>query len=185
MPCAPSAITPPPVLRQNWETLAQLASWWSKPLDVNVWHHTVFIRSSVLRRKPVNLLPLGFEAQINKLSWWFYGSNHQTVAAGFEAQTGKTERVVLRPIHKNRSHRIWDQTERNHWPWFWGWTKKPTLLISLCTVQITHSVTRPLDRPTTKYPTYAWSFSVLCTKSLTDALILVIAGLKLIDYLCN
>jgi hypothetical protein len=30
----------------------------------------------------------------------------------FEAQTRKPERVVLRPNHKNHSHRFWDQTNR-------------------------------------------------------------------------
>jgi hypothetical protein len=34
---------------------------------------------------------LGFEAQIKKPSWWFWGPNHQIVATSFEAQTGKPE----------------------------------------------------------------------------------------------
>jgi hypothetical protein len=88
MPPPPSTITPLPVLRQNWKTLARLASRWSKPLDVDVCSHTVFIRWSVLRRKPINLLPLGFEAQTKKPSWWFCGPNHQIVATGFEAKPG-------------------------------------------------------------------------------------------------
>jgi hypothetical protein len=88
MPHAPSAIAPPPVLRQNWETLAQLASWWSKPPDVDMCSHTVFIRSSVLRHKLTNHLTRGFEAQTKKPPWWFCGPNHQTVAADFGAQTG-------------------------------------------------------------------------------------------------
>jgi hypothetical protein len=58
MPRAPSTIAPPPVLRQNCETLARLASWRSKPPDVDTWPHTIFIRSSVLRRKLKSLLPL-------------------------------------------------------------------------------------------------------------------------------
>jgi hypothetical protein len=43
----------------------------------------------------------------------------------------------------------------NRRPWFSGSTKKPALLVSTCTVQTTHSATRPLDRPTTEYPTCA------------------------------
>jgi hypothetical protein len=138
-------------------------------------NHTVFICSSVLRHKPINLLPLGFEVQTKKSLRWFCWSNHQTAATGFEIQTGKPERVVLRPNHKNRSHRFWGQTGRNCRPCFWGWTKKPALLVSLCTVQITHSVTWPLDRLATKYPTCAWPSPVLCTKSPTPASILVTA----------
>jgi hypothetical protein len=34
-------------------------------------------------------IPFGFEAQTKKPSRWFWGPNHQTVAAGFEAQTEK------------------------------------------------------------------------------------------------
>jgi hypothetical protein len=116
------------------ETLARHASWWSKPPDVDVCPDTVFIRSSVLRCKLTNLLPLGFEAQTKKLLRWFYGPNHQTTATSFEAQTGKPEQVVLKPNHKNRSHWFWGQIRRNCRPWFWGWTKKLALLISLCTV---------------------------------------------------
>jgi hypothetical protein len=37
-------------------------------LDVDACPHTVFIRSSVLRHKPTNLLPLGFETQTKKKS---------------------------------------------------------------------------------------------------------------------
>jgi hypothetical protein len=39
--------------------------------------------------QPINQSLLGFEAQTKKPSWWFWGPNHQTVAADFEAQTGK------------------------------------------------------------------------------------------------
>jgi hypothetical protein len=123
----------------------------------------------------INHSPLGFEAQTKKLSRWFCGPNHQPAAAGFEAQIGKPERVVLRPNHKNRSHWFWGQTGRNHRLWFWGLTKKPALLISLCTVQTTHSVTWPLNHSATEYPTCAWPSPILCTKFPTSALILVAA----------
>jgi hypothetical protein len=90
MPRAPLVVAPLPVLRQNLETLARLASRWSKPLDVDACPHTVFICSSVLRHKLINLLPLGFETQTKKPSWWFWGLNHQTVNLGFEVQTKKS-----------------------------------------------------------------------------------------------
>jgi hypothetical protein len=47
MPRAPHVVAPSLVLRQNLETLALLASRWSKPLDIDVCPHTIFIRSSV------------------------------------------------------------------------------------------------------------------------------------------
>jgi hypothetical protein len=57
--------------------------------------------------------------------------------------------------------------------WFLiGSTKKPALLISMCTVQIKHNVIRPLDTPTTEYPTYA-TIPVLCTSSPTLIMILI------------
>jgi hypothetical protein len=51
----------------------------------------------------INWRSLGFEAQTKKLSRWFWGSNHQTRAVSFEAQTRKPPP-----------------------PWFWGSTKKST-----------------------------------------------------------
>jgi hypothetical protein len=72
-PHAPPTVTPSPVLGQNWETLARVASQWSKLLGVDACPHTVFIRSSVLRHKSINLLPLGFEVQTKKPSRWFWG----------------------------------------------------------------------------------------------------------------
>jgi hypothetical protein len=88
MPRAHPAVTPPPVLRKNWETLAQVVSRWSKPPDIDACPQTVFIHLSVLRRKLKSLLPLGFEAQTKKPSWWFCGPNHQTTAAYFRPKPG-------------------------------------------------------------------------------------------------
>jgi hypothetical protein len=104
MPRAPSVVAPSPVLRQNWETLARLASRWSKTSYVNACPHTIFIHSSVLRCKPTNLLSLGFEAQTKKSSQWFWGLNYQTVKLGFEAQT------------KKQSQWFWGQTTDKPWP---------------------------------------------------------------------
>jgi hypothetical protein len=49
------------------------------------------------------------------------------------------------------------------------------LMSSTCTMWITHGVTRPPNRLATEYLTYAWSSSILCTKSPTPASILVAA----------
>jgi hypothetical protein len=89
MPCAPPAVAPSPISRQNKETLAWLALRRSKLSDVDVCPHSIFICSSILRRKPTNLLPHSFEAQTKKLSWWFWCPNHQTVDFGFEVKTKK------------------------------------------------------------------------------------------------
>jgi hypothetical protein len=40
--------------------------------------------------QPINWSLLDFEAQTKKSSWWFWGPNHQTRAAGFEAKPGET-----------------------------------------------------------------------------------------------
>jgi hypothetical protein len=86
MPRAPPTVAPSLVLRQNWETLAWIASWWSKLPNVDACPHTVFIDSSGLRRKPIDLLPLGFEVQTKKPSQWFWGPNHQTVNLAISKQ---------------------------------------------------------------------------------------------------
>jgi hypothetical protein len=39
--------------------------------------------------QPTNHSPLSFEVQTKKSSRWFWGPNHQIIAAGFEAQTEK------------------------------------------------------------------------------------------------
>jgi hypothetical protein len=75
-------------MMQKW-VLHELASQWSMSSNVNVCPHTIFSRSSVLRYKPTNLLPLGFEVQTKKHSQWFWGLNHQTIDLSFEAQTKK------------------------------------------------------------------------------------------------
>jgi hypothetical protein len=177
---APLVVTPPPVLKADWETWVRYASMWSKPPDLDVC-----LTPSSLRR---------FCGATDKSKHaWSYGLNQENID------------VILRTKLSNRSYRFWGQTERNHrhrfwgqtgeirrhqfWgqtgenrssgfeakpltnrrPWFWGSTKKPALLISTCTVQTTHSTTRP---PST-WP--VWPSSVLCTRSPTPATILIAA----------
>jgi hypothetical protein len=84
-------------------------------------------------------------------SCWFWGPNWKTRPSGFE----------VKPLTNRR-------------PWFGGSTKKLALIASLGTVQTTHNVTRPLDHPATEYPTCAWSSQVLCTRSSTPTMILVV-----------
>jgi hypothetical protein len=51
--------------------------------------------------QPTNHKPLSFEAQNKKPVRWFCGLNHQTVAAGFEAQTGKPADLGFEAEQKN------------------------------------------------------------------------------------
>jgi hypothetical protein len=113
MPCAPPVIAPP-VLRQNWETLPRLASWWIKPPNVDACPHIIFIRSSVLRSKPTNLLPHGFEAQTKKPSWWFWGLNNQTVDLGFEVQTKKPSLWFWGIVWNTCTREKWDPDRLLH-----------------------------------------------------------------------
>jgi hypothetical protein len=95
MPRAPPIIAPSPVLRQNWETLDRVASRRSKTPYVDSCPHTVFIRSSVLRRKPTNHMVLmpkprncrsDFEAQITKPSTLVLSSKPRNRRSGFEVK---------------------------------------------------------------------------------------------------
>jgi hypothetical protein len=125
-------IAHPPVLRLDWKTLAQLASWRSKPPDVDACPHIVFIRSSILSQKPINLLPLSFEAQTKKSLQWFCGPNHHTVTPVLRPKPGNLSEWFWGQT--TRTHRFWGQPRRNRQPWFWDWIKKLALLVSLCTV---------------------------------------------------
>jgi hypothetical protein len=102
IPCAPADVAPPSVLRQNWKTLARLASRRSKPPDVDACPHTVFIYSSVLRYKPTNLLPIGFEAQNKKPSTLVLMPKLRNCRDDFEAQITKPSTLVLRIKPRNR-----------------------------------------------------------------------------------
>jgi hypothetical protein len=159
VPRAPPIVTSPPVLKSDWETLARLAYRWSKPSNLN----TCPTPSSLYQ----------FCGATDKLkSAWFWGIKQETVA------------LILRSKLPNRScrfwcpNRVWCRTRENrhggfetkplincpsgfetkpltnHRPWFWGSTKKHTLLIFTCTVQTAHSGTRLLNHSATEYPTY-------------------------------
>jgi hypothetical protein len=67
VPCAPPAVTPPPVLRPDWETLTGLASMRSKPLylDASPTPSSSFVGFVA---QPINRSLLGFEAQTKKPS---------------------------------------------------------------------------------------------------------------------
>jgi hypothetical protein len=79
VPRAPSVIAPPPVLRQDWETLAWLASRRSKTLNLDACLVPYFLRRFC-------------GATDKPKSAWFWGPNQETVAA----QITKPELTVLR-----------------------------------------------------------------------------------------
>jgi hypothetical protein len=100
VPRASPAVVPPPILRPDWETLAWLASTWSKLLDLDVcptpssscwfcattdkpklawfWGPNQETVAVILRPKSPNR------------SCWFWGPNRETQAIGFEAKPGET-----------------------------------------------------------------------------------------------
>jgi hypothetical protein len=120
---APPAVAPPPVLRPDWKTLIRLASTRSKLLDLDACP-TLSSSSVSFMVQPINRSPLGFDAHTKKPSWWFWGPNHPTVAAGFEdqirkpittsfeAKTGETIPVVLTSNHRQT---VLVVLRQNHW----------------------------------------------------------------------
>jgi hypothetical protein len=80
----------------------------------------------------INRSLFDFETQTKKPSRWFWVPNDQTIAASFEAQTGKpsttlvlrlnqqTHHWFLGQIRTNYRHQFWDQTKENSRYRFWG-----------------------------------------------------------------
>jgi hypothetical protein len=109
VPRAPPAVGPPSVLRPDYETLAQLPSTWSKPLDLDVCP-TLCSSSVGFVAQLINCSPLSFEAQTKKPTQWFWCPNHQNIAVSFEVQTEKDSSLVLRPKQEKLSLWFWYQT---------------------------------------------------------------------------
>jgi hypothetical protein len=148
VPHASPTVVPLPVLRPDWKTLARLASSWSRPLDLNVCPASSFLHrfcGTTDKSKPV----------------WFWGSNQETTAVILRPKSPNQSCQFWGSNRETRRRRFWGQNRENHRPWFWGSTKKLTLLISMYMVQTAHDITRPLDRPTIKYPTCATIFGPL------------------------
>jgi hypothetical protein len=135
---------------------------------------------SVLRPKPGNPPPLwfwgstkkpttGFEAKSEEIiATSFEAKQEKTVATDFETKPAKTVAVGFeaKPLEivatgfetkpaKTCPSGFEVNPLTNHRPWFWGSTKKPVLLVSMCQVRTTHGAARPLDHPATEYPTCA------------------------------
>jgi hypothetical protein len=119
------------------------------------WGQTGRNHPSDFEVKSLTNRPRGFETKslINRRHWF--------------GDLTKSPPSVLRSNQKNRHHWCWGQTGENHLnvfeaklltnhrTWFWGWTEKFTLLISMCMMYIAYGVTRPPDCLTTEYPTCA------------------------------
>jgi hypothetical protein len=152
VPHAPPAVVPPPVLRPDWKTLVWLASKRSKPPDLDTCPTPFSLRR--------------FCGTTDKLKpTWFWGSNQETVAVILRLKSPNQSCQFWGPNWETHHHLFWGQTGENSRPWFWGSTKKPALLVSMCTVQTTHDVTWPLDCPVTEYPTCATIPGPLCQVS--------------------
>jgi hypothetical protein len=118
-----------------------------------LWRNRQIIACLAFRPKPRNWC-IDLEAQITKPqppvlgpksgnpSEWFWCQTTRIVATGFETKLGEPSTLVLR-------------LNQETYPWFWGSTKKLTLLISTCMVHTAHDVIRPPDRLSTEYPTCA------------------------------
>jgi hypothetical protein len=101
----------------------------------------------------MNLLPLGFEAQITKPSTLGLRLKPRNCRGGFEAK----------PL-TNRRHQ------------FLGQTRKPVLLVSsTCTMRVAHDITWAPDCLAPEYPTCAWLSPILYTKSPTPTSIHIVA----------
>jgi hypothetical protein len=130
--------------------------------------------------QPTNRSPLGFKAQTKKSPQWFWDPNHQTVAAGFETQTGKLstigfearpgetvttdfetkpEKTVTTGFEaKPLSNRLSGFEAKLVTNSPSGFEAKPLTNNRPWfwgTVHIAHSVIWPLDLPATEYPTCA------------------------------
>jgi hypothetical protein len=172
MPRAPPAVAPPLVLRPDWETLAILASTWSKSLDLDMCptlsHSPVLWRNQqtetylILKLKPRNHRG-DFDTKSPNCSCQFWGPNWETL---HHRLTKKPSPSFLGQTRENYRHQFWSQIGRNrhsdfevklltnHKPWFLCSTKKPALLVFTCTLQTAYGVTQPLDRPDTEYLIY-------------------------------
>jgi hypothetical protein len=122
------------------------------------------------KAKPLETIVTDFEVKPTKIIRVVFRPNHsQTITISFEAQTDEKSSEwlgchtthkplpsVLRPKPmRNRPSGFVVKPLINRRPWFLCSIKKLALLVSTCTVQTAHSVTRSLDRPATEYPTCA------------------------------
>jgi hypothetical protein len=122
VPHAPPIVASPPIFRPDWETLVILASTPSKLLDLNACPAPTSLRQFCgATDKPK---PAWFWGQTKKPSWWFWGPNHQTRAAGFEAQTRKPSTTLVLRLNQKTDHLFWGQTGRNRHHQFWGQTRE-------------------------------------------------------------
>jgi hypothetical protein len=130
VPRAPPAIAHPPVLKPDWKTLARLASTRSKPLDLNAcpapMHPPVDFVAQLTNRSL-----LSFEAQSKKLSRWFWGQNHQIVAADFETQTEKSSTTLVLGLNQEIIVTGFEAKPEKSSQWFWCQTiEKHSTLVS-------------------------------------------------------
>jgi hypothetical protein len=99
---APPIITHPPVLRQDWKILAWIAFKQSKLPDLDACPAPNHPPIDFVAQPTTHSL-LSFEAQIKKSRRWFWDTNHQTGATGFESQTRKPSTLFLRLNQETRA----------------------------------------------------------------------------------
>jgi hypothetical protein len=186
VPHAAPVVMPSSVLRQTGKSYPDLLSREaSREISMRAPCH---LHPPIgFQAQPINHHPLGFVVQTKKPSWWFWGPNHQTVAADFEAQTGKpsntsfdaklgetvitsfetkpgeTVSVVLRPNHWQTTDLGFEAQPRNSRSSFPRARCRPhTPLADL-------PIVRPLSTR------HVWPSPILCTRSPTPTMILIAA----------
>jgi hypothetical protein len=104
--------------------------------------------------KPREIVNLSFKAKPRNLHHRFWDQTEKNHHHRFWGQTGRNRPSGFedKPLTNRPSH-FEAKPLKNRQPWFWGSTKKLTLLVSSCMVQTAHNVTWTLDRSTTEYPT--------------------------------
>jgi hypothetical protein len=100
----PPTVTPPPVLRPDWETLAWLTSMRSKPVSSS---SSCLFCGAIDKRKPV----------------WFWAPNEETIVVILRPKSSNHTYRFWGQSGRNRHHQFWSQPKEtvpvvvrpNHW----------------------------------------------------------------------
>jgi hypothetical protein len=166
----------PSVLWRNWQTVPRLVlrtKLRNRRSDFDA--QIIKLQLSVLRHKMENTPPswfwgstkkftTGFKAKPGEIvATDFVAKSEKTIATGFEAKSKKTVSIVLRPNHWQTIDHGFEAQPRNPHSSFSRAQCRPH----------TSSPDLSIIRPPSIQP--VWSWSVICTRSSTPAMILVAA----------
>jgi hypothetical protein len=170
MSCAPPIVTPPPVLNPDWERLL--------PPDLDACLTSSFVHqfygatdkpSSTLFWGPPRNRRCDFEAQIIKPELLVLSTKPENPKPPIlRSNREKPSPQVLRPNRRKPSILVLGLNQETHAPyrpWFWGWTKKLTLLVFFVT-SLFQSLF-DLGESLKMWRTYQFSTKI-CQNNLTD-----------------